>query len=332
MRAVISAALSWTYSNEYNNNQLYLMEKNVSENSFLAPRYWLTWLGILSLRIICLLPMKFQYFLGRMLGRILHKVVKKRRHIVEINLSLCFPEKSELERKAMAVEVFENNAIGIFETAMAWWSKPERFTNICVVEGLEHIQEAKAEGHGILLTGAHYSTLDLGGFLLGQHLEFDTVYRPHNNPLFDKFICQGRSRFVGKLIDNENSRAIVKELRNGGIVWFAPDQDMGPKQSVYVPFFGVNAATVPATSKLARLGKAKVMIFGQYRLPNGGYKLTISPALDPFPTKDEETDTAQVNAMLESAIREFPTQYMWVHRRFKTHPERKGILYEKSGS
>lgn len=301
--------------------------------SFIAPRYWLTWLGILSLRLISFLPMKFQYYLGRLLGKILYRVVKKRRHIVEVNLSLCFPEKSTRERKKMAIEVFENNAIGIFETAMAWWSKPERFTEKCVIEGLQHVEQAQANGHGILLTGAHYSTLDLGGFLLGQSLKFDTVYRPHNNPLFDHFICKGRSRFVGKMIDNENSRAIIKELRAGGIVWFAPDQDMGPRQSVYVPFFGVTAATVPATSKLARLGKAKVMIFGQHRLPNGqGYKLTITPALDPFPTKDEEADTTLVNTYLEQAIRAYPTQYMWVHRRFKTRPNSKGALYQRKNN
>lgn len=298
---------------------------------FIAPRYWLTWLGIFSLRLICVLPMPIQYQLGRLLGRLLYKLVKKRRHVVQVNLAICFPDKSEAERTAMAKEVFENNAIGIFETAMAWWSKPNRFTQLCEIEGLEHIQKAQAEGHGVLLTGAHYSTLDLGGYLLGQSLKFDTVYRPHNNPLFDRFICKGRSRFVGKLIDNENSRAIVKELRSAGVVWFAPDQDMGPKQSVFVPFFEQTAATVPATSKLARLGKAKVMIFGQYRLSNGrGYKLTISPALEPFPTKDEISDTAQVNARLEAAIRQYPTQYMWVHRRFKTQPDHeKNYLYRR---
>lgn len=298
---------------------------------FVAPRYWLTWLGIFSLRLICILPMPVQYQLGRLLGRLLYKLVKKRRHVVQVNLALCFPEKSEAERKVMAVEVFENNAIGIFETAMAWWSNPDRFAQLCEIEGLEHIQHAQAEGQGVLLTGAHYSTLDLGGYLLGQSLKFDTVYRPHNNPLFDRFICKGRSRFVGKLIDNENSRAIVKELRSGGVVWFAPDQDMGPKQSVFVPYFNQTAATVPATSKLARLGKAKVMIFGQYRLPNGrGYKLTISPALEPFPTKDEAADTALVNARLEAAIREYPAQYMWVHRRFKTQPDHeKNYLYRR---
>lgn len=298
---------------------------------FIAPRYWLTWLGIFSLRFICVLPMPLQYQLGRLLGRLLYKLVKKRRHVVQVNLAICFPEKSDAERTAMAIEVFENNAIGIFETAMAWWSKPSRFEQLCEIEGLEHIHQAQAEGQGVLLTGAHYSTLDLGGYLLGQSLTFDTVYRPHNNPLFDQFICKGRSRFVGKLIDNENSRAIVKELRSGGVVWFAPDQDMGPKQSVFVPFFNQTAATVPATSKLARLGKAKVMIFGQHRLPGGkGYKLTISPALEPFPTKDEVADTAKVNAQLEASIRKYPAQYMWVHRRFKTQPEHeKNHLYRR---
>lgn len=295
--------------------------------SFLTPRFWPTWLGILALRIVVLFPLKFQYVLGRLLGRMLYTLVKKRRHIVNVNLALCFPEKSAQERQQMAVEVFENNAIGIFETAMAWWSPSHRFDQLVQIEGLEHVQQAQTEGYGVLLTGAHYSTLDLGGFLLSQQLAFDTVYRPHNNPLFDRFICRGRSRFVNKLIDNENSRIIVKQLRKGEIVWFAPDQDMGPRQSLFAPFFGVNAATIPATSKLARMGKAKVMIFGQYRLPEGGYKLTISPALATFPSDDIQRDTERVNLALEDAIRPFPTQYMWVHRRFKTDERGKGYVY-----
>lgn len=298
---------------------------------FLSPRFWPTWLGLMALRLISLLPMAAQYTLGRFLGKMLYRLISKRRHIVEVNLKLCFPEKSEKERQQMAVEVFENNAIGMFETSMAWWSSPDRFEDKVIIEGLEYIEKAQQEGHGILLTGAHYSTLDLGGFLLGQKLNFSTVYRPHNNPLFDRFICQGRSRFVEQMLDNENSRAIVKQLRQGNVVWFAPDQDMGPKQSIFVRFFGIPAATVPATAKLARLGKAKVMIFGQHRLPNGeGYKLTISPALDPFPTSDEAADTNLVNQGLEQAIRQFPTQYMWVHRRFKTQPDaEKSHLYAK---
>lgn len=288
-------------------------------SSFYSLRYWPTWAGLAFLRLVTLLPLRYQYVLGRILGRLLYKAVARRRKIVEVNIATCFPEKSEAECNTMAIEVFENNAIGLFETANAWWSPVAKFQDRYTIEGLEYIHHAVNEGHGVLLTGAHYSTLDLGGFLLGQNLDFSTVYRPHNNALFDHFICQGRGRFVKQLLDNENSRSIVKTLRKGQIVWFAPDQDMGPKQSVPAPFFGQIAATVPATSKLARLGKAKVMIFGQYRLPdNRGYLLTISPALTAFPSNDEIADTVCVNQHLENAIRKYPTQYMWVHRRFKT--------------
>lgn len=287
--------------------------------SFYSPRFWPTWLSLALLRLVVLLPLRIQYTLGRAFGRMLCHLIKRRRRIVAVNMELCFPEKTAAERKQMTLEVFENNAIGLFETANAWWSSPERFQRRVTIEGLEHIEAAKAEGKGVLLTGAHYSTLDLGGFLLGQALTFSTVYRPHNNPLFDRFICKGRERFVSGLIDNENSRAIIKQLRAGEIVWFAPDQDMGPRQSVCAPFFDIPAATVPATSKLARLGKAQVMIFGQYRISDDGeYRLTIEPALDDFPTGDEVADSTRVNAALEQAIRRYPTQYMWVHRRFKT--------------
>ncbi len=231
----------------------------------------------------------------------------------------------------MAIEVFENNAIGLLETANAWWSSTARFENRCTIEGLEHLEAAKANGKGILLTAAHYSTLDLGGFLLGQHLDFYAVYRPHNNPLFDHFICKGRNRFIKQLINNESSRGIIRNLRNGNIVWFAPDQDMGPKQSIEVPFFGIPAATVPSASKLARLGKAQVMIFAHYRSSEDGhYLLKFHPVMSDFPSDDEISDTTRVNIALEQAIREYPTQYMWVHRRFKTafDGSDKAVRYE----
>lgn len=228
----------------------------------------------------------------------------------------------------MVAEVFENNAIGFFETAMAWWSSPQKLSKQVKITGLEHIEQAQAQGKGVLLIGAHYSTLDLGGFLFGQTQALSTVYRPHNNELLDYFLRKGRGRFTENLIDNRNTRGIIRSLKTGNVVWIAPDQDMGPKHSIYVPFFGQDAATVTTVTKLARLSKAKVMTLAQYRLPKDqGYELRVSPPLEAFPSDDEYMDTCRVNTAIEEAIRKYPTQYMWVHRRFKTHPKGKGHLY-----
>ncbi len=297
---------------------------------FFHPRYWPTWLQLALMRFIICFPMRVQYALGRTLGRLLYRLVKSRRRVVETNIALCFPDYDAAAQRQMAIEVFENNAIGFLETAMAWWSPDSRFENRVELEGYEHIEQAQAEGKGVILVGAHYSTLDLGGFLLGQTHKVSTIYRPHNNPLLDHYLRIGRNRFTDELIDNRNTRQVIRLLKVGKVVWLAPDQDMGPTNSIYAPFFGLSAATVPTVSRLARLSKARVMIFGQYRTPdNNGYKLTISEPLESFPSGDEQADTARINAELEHAIREYPTQYMWVHRRFKTHPKGKNHLYKQ---
>lgn len=300
---------------------------------FLHPRYWPTWLQLALMRLTICFPPAIQYAIGKLIGRTLFLLVRSRRQVVETNIALCFPECDALSRKRMAIEVFENNAIGFLETAMAWWAPASRFKNRVELEGYQYIQEAMAAGKGVILVGAHYSTLDLGGFLLGQTHKVSTIYRPHNNPLLDHFIKQGRARFTDQLIDNKNTRQVVRLLKAGKVVWLAPDQDMGPTHSIYAPFFGIDAATVPTVSRLARLSKAKVMIFGQYRIPEtGNYRLLISPALDDFPSNNEEVDTARINTELERAIRQHPTQYMWVHRRFKTHPNGKNHLYRPPDS
>lgn len=292
-------------------------------------RHWSGLINLLLLRLITLLPQPWQFSLGRSLGRFLYRKIRRRRLVVQRNLALCFPELDQPQREQMAVRIFENNVIGFFETGMAWWANPRRYRNRVTIEGLEHIQAAQARGQGVLLVGAHYSSLDLGGFLLGQALTFSTLYRPHDNPLINYFLERGRRRFVKRLIPNSNAREVIKALRSGEVVWFAPDQDMGTRQSIFVRFFGQTAATVTASHGFARLGKAEVMIFGQYRNADGsGYRLTISPALADFPSSDEAVDTQRINDELEAAIRVEPEQYMWVHRRFKTQPDGRGELYQ----
>lgn len=273
--------------------------------------------------------MGVQYILGRIFGRVLYLCLARRRHVVKTNIAICFPNLDASAQKQLAIEVFENNAIGLFETAMAWWSGPERFDHRVEINGYEHIEKAHSEGKGIILVGAHYSTLDLGGFLIARAEKVCTLYRPHNNPLLNYFMLKGRKRFARQLIDNRSTRQLLRLLKKGEIVWLAPDQDMGPTDSIYVPFFGQDAATVPTISRLAKLTGADVMMFRQYRLPGTqGYELRISPPLAQFPSGDERADTIRINQELEAAILEYPAQYMWVHRRFKTHPKGKNHLYK----
>jgi len=272
------------------------------------------------------LPFSWQRWIGRRLGGVMFRIMKRRRQITEVNLALCFPELGAKARTSMVREVFNNNAIGLFESAWAWWASDQRLEPCFEVRGLEHIAAAKAEGFGVLLTGGHYSSLDLGGRLMGMVTDYHLIYRPHNNALFQSVLSKGRLFCAGQ-IDNRNTRQAIRALRKGDTVWFAPDQDMGPKQSIYAPFFGIEAATVPSAAKLAKLGNAKVLMFGQQRLENGRYLITVEPALENFPSEDLAADTAKINLELERLIKMSPAQYMWAHRRFKTHPEGKNFRY-----
>jgi KDO2-lipid IV(A) lauroyltransferase len=299
-----------------------------SDNTFLHPRYWLTWIGIALLWLCNRLPLGAQYRLGRWLGKALYLCLPQRRHVVRVNLALCFPEKSAQEREALVRETFANNGIGIFETAMAWWTPRSAFHNRVIFKGREHLERAHAQGHGVLLLGAHFSTLDLGGLLFSDYFPVDAMYRRHNNPLMERIITRGRQRYFGQAIERSDIRSVIRALKKNHIIWYAPDQDFGRKQSVYAPFFGVSAATITATSRLAKLNGSPILMLAQHRLPDGRYELELFPVIEPFPSGDDVADATRVNAEIERAIRKDPAQYMWVHRRFKTHPKGKNYLYD----
>lgn len=294
---------------------------------FLSPKYWPTWIGLGFLRVINLLPFKAQIRVGKWLGHLLYHLAKSRRHVAAVNIRLCFPELSEAEQKQLVKDVFINNGIGIIETAMAWWSDRESFRQRVSLEGREHLDQALAQGRGVILLGAHFSTLDLGGLLFSLFYPLHTMYRPHNNPVMEHVIERGRLRSISSLIDRSNFRAVFRALKRNEIVWYAPDQDFGPTNSVYAPFFGVPAATVTATARLAKISKAPIILLSHHRTSTGRYNLRLHPPVEDFPKTSEEESATRINAELEVGIRYEPSQYMWIHRRFKTHQRGKNYLY-----
>jgi KDO2-lipid IV(A) lauroyltransferase len=158
------------------------------------------------------------------------------------------------------------------------------------------------------------------------------MYREHKNPVFDYVQRRGRERHNqdATAIEREDVRAMLKVLRAGRAIWYAPDQDYGRKQSIFVPWFGIQAATVTATTKFARLGRAKVIPYTLERLPHGkGYSLVVHPPLEDFPGESEEADCRRINEWIEDSVRQHPEQYLWAHRRFKTRPAGDPSLYRK---
>jgi len=299
---------------------------------FLHPRYWPLWLGLALLWLLAQLPYVWLLKLGRGLGALVYRLAHSRRKIVRRNLELCFPQMDGQARERLAKENFASTGIAVFEMAISWWWPLSRLRKLGRIEGLEHLQQAQQQGQGVILMAAHFTTLEIGAALLGGQHSIDGMYRTHDNPLFDWLQRKGRERHnaMSLAVDREDVRGALRLLRQGRALWYAPDQDYGRKHSLFVPLFGVNAATVTATSSFARLGKARVLPFTQERLPNGrGYRLVVHPHFEDFPGESEEADCLRINQWLEQAISTHPEQYLWAHRRFKTRPEGEPSLYKK---
>lgn len=279
--------------------------------------------------ILAILPWAIQYRLGQFLGSVAFNNLKSRRKTTIRNLEVCFPEWTAEQIEANARQVFIDQMIGIFETLNAWYS-PQWFKNRVQIEGLEHIQNAQAEGKGILLLGTHSTLLDAGGYLCAQFFEPDVVYRPQNNPLLDMLIVRCRATIYANQIDHDDMRGLIRNLKNGHAIWYSPDQDFGLKQGVMAPFFGTPAATVTAHRRLLKIAKAVAIPLYFYRdgdISNPQYHVLIEPALDNFPNDDEVSDAIRTNKIIENQLRIAPTQYMWFHRRFKTRPQGYDKIY-----
>lgn len=297
--------------------------------SFLLPRYWGNWLGIIFLMILAILPWAIQYRLAYLLGHLSFKYLPSRRDTTLRNLEVCFPEWSAEQIQDNARQVFIDQMLGVFETLNAWYS-PKWFQGRVSIEGLEHIQNAQAEGRGMLLLGTHSTLLDAGGYLCAQYFEPDVVYRPQNNPLLDMLIYRCRATIYAHQIDHDDMRGLVRNLKKGHAIWYSPDQDYGLKQGVMAPFFGVPAATVTAHRRLLKMTKAAAIPLYFYRhgdIKNPRYHVLIEPALENFPSENEVEDATRVNLIIEQQLRIAPTQYMWFHRRFKTRPEGYKEIY-----
>ncbi|WP_296265086.1 lipid A biosynthesis lauroyl acyltransferase [Pseudomonas sp. UBA6562] len=308
------------------------MDRPRFRTAFLHPRFWALWLGLGVLWLIVQLPYRALLAIGRALGAVMYRVAGERRRIAARNLELCFPQYSSDERQRLLKENFASTGIAFFEMAMSWWWPKARLAKLAHIEGLEHLQAAQRDGQGAILMAVHFTTLEIGAALLGQVHTIDGMYREHGNPVFDFIQRSGRERhnLDSLAVEREDVRGMLKLLRAGRAIWYAPDQDYGTKQSLFVPLFGIPAATVTATTKFARLGKARVIPFTQRRLADGsGYRLVVHPPLADFPGESEEADCLRINQWVEGVLSECPEQYLWAHRRFKSRPEGAAPLYEK---
>ena len=271
------------------------------------------------------LPWGLQRWLGAGVGWLALRLLPDRREAARANLALCMPELDNAQRDALLQANFRDVGIGLFEFARAWWGDATPMRRSARIEGLEILQALQAEGRGVLLVSGHFMTLEMCGRLLCDHVDLAGMYRKHRSPVMEWAVLRGRLRYASAMFGNGDTRAAIRHLKRGGFLWYAPDQDMRGKDTVFAPFFGIPAATITATHQFSRLtGCAVVPFFHKrthHRHEGDRYVLRIGQPLAPFPTEDAVADTSAVNAAIEDMVREAPSQYLWLHRRFKRQPE-----------
>lgn len=297
--------------------------------SFLHPRYWLTWFGLGVLFLLVQLPYPVLNRLGIWLGRTSMRFLKRRVSITRRNLQLCFPDLPSDQVEARIVSNFESLGMGLLETGMAWFWSDARVKRWFDVSGLHNLKKAQENKKGVLVIGVHFMSLELGGRAMGLCQPMMAMYRPHNNKAMEFVQTWGRMRSNKAMLDRKDLRGMVHALKKGEAVWFAPDQDYGPRGSVFAPLFAVDqAATTSGTFMLARLAKPALVTVVLVRNALGkGYELVIQPELQDYPIDDEMAAAAYMNRVIEKEIMRAPDQYLWLHRRFKTRPAGTPSLY-----
>lgn len=278
------------------------------------------WLAYATMVLAARLPWTLQRALGRVLGGLAFHLAGTRRRAAAVNIGLCFPELSAVERARLLRASFRDFGIGLFEFARAWWGSITPMRRTLRIEGLEHLQGLRAQGRGVLMVSGHFMTLEMCGRLLCDHVELAGMYRRHRSPVMEWAVKRGRLRYAVAMFGNDDLRPAMRHLKQGGLLWYAPDQDMRGKDTVFAPFFGVPAATITATHQFARLSGCAVVPFF-HRREGADYVLRIAPPLPDFPSKDAVIDSTRINAAIEAMVREAPSQYLWLHRRFKRRPE-----------
>jgi KDO2-lipid IV(A) lauroyltransferase len=277
-------------------------------------------LGILFMRGIAPLPLPWIRAFGRWIGLLLYLLVVSRRKVVDVNLRLCFPQWDAAERKRVGREVFVHVAQAWFDRAWLWHGDPEVVRRRLVLTGA--VRELAGQDPTILFC-PHFVGLDAGVTTMSQQVarRFAGIYTRQSDPIIDAWVLKGRYRFGDARVMNrsEGVRDLISVLREGGVMYLLPDMNFGAEDSIFVPFYGVPAATVPSLSRFARLGRAKVVPLIT-RLTPAGYEVRVLESWAAFPSKDIVADTALMNQRLQGYIDEMPSQYYWVHKRFKTRP------------
>jgi KDO2-lipid IV(A) lauroyltransferase len=280
------------------------------------------------MRIVSLLPMPVIWAVGNILGAFIHLFPSKIKRVALINIGLCFPELDKKGQQRLVRRHFRSLGVSILSYGLGWWSSPARLHRLVRFRERHHYDNAIAAGRSIILLTPHFITFDVCGICLGSERPMITMYRESRNRLLDRMLRK-RARFAGVLFERKsNLKALIRYLRERRPFYYLPDQDPGGAEGIFVPFFGVPAATVTAFSRIAKMTDAAVIPCYNRILPWGrGFEVRFEEPLRNFPTDDPEKDARRMNEEIEKAIRRNPAQYLWGYRRFKTRPAGSPPVY-----
>lgn len=294
--------------------------------SFAHPRYWGNWLVVGVLWCLGKLPFHWAMACGRGLGWLACRVMKSRQRVVLTNLQLCFPQLSVAARYELMQQTFAAFGQGIVGAAIAWWGCATYIKKLTHITGIEHLQHAVANKEPTVLIYPHLYTLEIVGRILSQYVPVSVMYQHQSSAFFDHLMLSKRAVYLEHVIDRRNIKQYVRLLQQGHLMSYAPDQDFGPTNSVFAPFFEVPTATATSTARIVGRCNAKVL-FLNCVVTRQGFSVTVSPPITNFPTGDAVLDATTINANIEKIILTDISNYMWLHKRFKTRPEGAASVY-----
>jgi len=297
----------------------------------LHPRHWPSWLGLGLLSLGLLLPRRLRHGIAARLGDRQYRRHVKARETVELNLACCFPDWSEAERRAVAQAHFRAFARAMADQPLFWWDRDgTRVSARCRLHGLDHLHRARANGQPVILLSPHITGIAFGGVALARHAGLSTMANRYDDPVLQWVEHRSRVRHGPVFLRDEGIRPVVRELRAGSVFYYMPDEDLGPRDSVFAPFFGMQKATLTSLGRLARLARATVLpMMVRYDPDDDRYEVELRPPLSGFPSGDDDMDARAMNVALEQSIRRCPEQYLWNQRMFRSRPDGSRMAYPK---
>lgn len=298
---------------------------------FLGPAFWLIWFTAGLLWILSLVPGLVRQRIAKWLARWILVRHRKRRRIVDTNLALCFPDKSDKARDIMARRFFEYAAMAVLDYGLLWFAGSHRLNKRIIIQGVEHIERPYLSDRRIILLSCHTPGMEYGAAAITRRYPTVGMVKPARNPLVEWLVARGRTRFNSRLIERgAGIRHVVRAIRKKNLFFYFPDENLGAtRQSEFLPFFGVPTATLTSLGRLADMTHALIVpCITRFNRKQDRYEVQCYPALSGFPTGDAIEDARAMNRAVEQMIREAPEQYMWSFRLFQTRPDNQASPYD----